>query len=178
MNSRIKFSVTGVWMAVLVSALQPVQAQRLLNPIPAPVGENRPRGFDNRTHNHVHNPAYTPYTNEVRIVHVVPAPRQPVQGYWHHGVRHGRWGWWWVVGPRWTYYEYPIYPEPPNTQVLVQQAMPTVVLPSVQTLPLPTVSNVTQNWYYCAPVKTYYPYVPTCSEPWTVVPATPPDAPR
>jgi hypothetical protein len=29
-------------------------------------------------------------------------------------------------------------------------------------------------WYYCASKQGYYPYVPSCPEPWVPVPARPP----
>src|SRR3954462_7333444 len=48
-------------------------------------------------------------------------------GRWIHDRHSGRLGWWWVVGPRWTWYERPhtffVQPAPP---VVIQQAPPVV----------------------------------------------------
>ena len=59
-----------------------------------------------------------------------------------------------------TYVEAP--GSPPPVQAAPQAAPPAAAPAS------PSV------WYYCAPTKTYYPYVQTCAEAWKTVPASPP----
>lgn len=76
-------------------------------------------------------------------------------GHWAHGHHGGQLGWWWVVGPSWYYYPAPVYPYP---------AAPWV--PSEVLVPV-------QYWYFCQPLRGYYPNVSACPIPWTVVPATP-----
>lgn len=93
-------------------------------------------------------------------------------GYWRHGIHDGRDGWWWVVAGLWYFYPEVIrpYPDPYTPPVVVVQP-PAPREPAAPVTPLPA---PTQNWYYCASAKSYYPYVPTCPEEWQVVPATPP----
>ncbi|MGH8460393.1 MAG: hypothetical protein ACRESS_02185 [Stenotrophobium sp.] len=81
-------------------------------------------------------------------------------GYWHRGWYGPRYGWWWVVGPSWYYYDAPIYPYPGYT--VVQTA--------------PSGPPPTQYWYRCEQPAGYYPYVAQCPGGWTAVPATPPPA--
>lgn len=86
-------------------------------------------------------------------------------GTWVHDRHDGRFGWWWVAAGMWYFYPAPVYPYPdpytPPVVTVIQQ-------PSVQAqAPLP-------YWYYCASLKTYYPYVPSCPEAWRTVPAQPP----
>lgn len=99
-----------------------------------------------------------------------PRDRAPVHwdhGYWHHGWYSGRMGWWWVVGPSWYYYDYPIYPywwgPYSHTQVVVVEE------------PQPSGPPPTPYWYWCNDPKGYYPYVAQCPTGWTPVPAVPPD---
>lgn len=77
-------------------------------------------------------------------------------GHWAHGHHAGRLGWWWVVGPSWYYYPAPIYPYPAAS----------LIAPGV--LPAPV-----QYWYYCEPLRGYYPNVSACPGLWQAVPATP-----
>lgn len=84
------------------------------------------------------------------------------RGSWHHGHRHGRVGWWWVVGPSWYFYSGPVYPYP-------DPYVPPVVVISH------TVSDDTRYWYYCEDVDDYYPYVEECASEWIPVPAEPED---
>ncbi|HWP76380.1 MAG TPA: hypothetical protein VNU03_17810 [Methylomirabilota bacterium] len=77
---------------------------------------------------------------------------------WHGGVFIDV-GPWWIPPPR--YYVAPppaVIVEPPP--VYVQQA--------------PTQPAQESYWYYCASKQGYYPYVPSCPEPWVPVPARPP----
>ena len=71
-------------------------------------------------------------------------------GRWFEGRHRERSGWWWIVGPTWYYYPAPIYPYP-------DPYVPPAVAPT---------SGV---WYYCRPLRAYYPYVPSCPTPWQVV---------
>lgn len=85
-------------------------------------------------------------------------------GHWAHGWHGPRYGWWWIVGPTWFYYNVPVYPYPP-----VYTAPPVIVQPSAPTGPPPA-----QYWYYCHEPSGYYPYVTHCPGGWQAVPATPP----
>ena len=49
------------------------------------------------------------------------------RGHWHHGSHHSRFGWWWVIGPRWYFYPQPTYPYPPEI----------VVIPAPSPVPVP-----------------------------------------
>jgi hypothetical protein len=99
-------------------------------------------------------------------------------GHWIHSRHDGRFGWWWVVGPAtgaalWYSYANPVYPypdpyAPPTTVVIDTPAAPPPV--TYQAAPLPAQPA---NWYYCESRQNYYPYVPTCPEPWKSVPAKP-----
>lgn len=85
-------------------------------------------------------------------------------GSWHHGHRHGRSGWWWVVGPSWYFYPGPVYPYP-NPYI-----PPAVVYETV-------VVDTSDYWYYCEHPEGYYPYVEACNQDWIRVPAQPDEAP-
>ena len=93
-------------------------------------------------------------------------------GQWRHGWHGDRLGWWWVVGGLWFFYPQPIYPYPdPYTPPIEVESAPPVVIQQA-----PPSSQPPQYWYYCESAKGYYPYVPSCSEGWKKVPATPPGA--
>lgn len=106
-------------------------------------------------------------------------------GRWEHSHRHGRLGWWWVVGGAWYVYANPIYPHPDpyrppviiqnNPPVVIQQSPPLVVAPQIEQPPSNPAPGLQQSpyWYYCEPSQTYYPYVASCEIPWKPVPATP-----
>lgn len=97
----------------------------------------------------------------------------PCLAFAHHG--HARFGFY--IGPGYYYpptYYYPppvYYPSPP---VVIQSSPPVYVeKPTTQNNPVsPTQAG---DWFYCAPSKTYYPYVKECAETWQKVPATPPN---
>jgi hypothetical protein len=107
---------------------------------------------------------------DIRYFHDRDLPRWR-SGHWHHGYHDGRLGWWWIVAGLWYFYPQRVadYPDPytPPPVVVVQQTAP-----APSTAPPPS-----QYWYYCAPEKGYYPYVPSCPGGWTMVPALPPGAP-
>ncbi len=75
-------------------------------------------------------------------------------------------------GPSWpgywgpsVVYTAPVYTPPP---VVVQQSPPVYIeRPSAE-------PPATAYWYYCAPTKSYYPYVSDCAEAWQRVPPVPP----
>lgn len=98
-------------------------------------------------------------------------------GGWRHGSHGGRVGWWWVIGGLWYFYPQPVYPYPdpyrPPVVVIEQAAPPPVVMQAPVASAPPT-----QFWYYCEPVRGYYPYVASCPSGWRTVPATPPGAPQ
>lgn len=104
--------------------------------------------------------------------HPPPPPRIIVgwdHGYWHHGWYGPRFGWWWVVGPSWYFYDAPYYgPWEPRrrTRVIVEE------------VPRRAGPPPAASWYWCNDPRGYYPYVAQCPGGWTAVPATPPDAPR
>ena len=69
-------------------------------------------------------------------------------GRWQHLSHGGRFGWWWVVGPDWYFYDTPVYP------------YPDVYTP---------VGRPFGWWYWCDFSQEYYPYVTTCPVPWESV---------
>jgi len=104
-------------------------------------------------------------------------------GHWIHDRHEGRLGWWWVVGPAWTFYPrpYPVYVTPAPQTVIVEQpaAQPQVVMaappaPQAMTAP-PAPAQVIPVMYYCRATETYYPETMTCPGGWsTSVAGTPP----
>ncbi len=109
-----------------------------------------------------------------------------------HGGDHGGGpGWWglglglglgWEIGrisgpyyyPPYPVYYYPApqyyYPAPPPA-VIIQSPPATMPVPAAAASPT---TPSAPNWYYCPPLKGYYPQVRTCPEPWHMVPGTPP----
>jgi hypothetical protein len=87
-------------------------------------------------------------------------------GHWVHDWHGNHFGWWWVVGGAWVFFNAPVYPAPdpyvPPT-VVVQQQAPAVVGAAPPSY-----------WYYCASAQNYYPYVASCPMGWEQVPATAP----
>ena len=90
------------------------------------------------------------------------------RGHWSHDWHDNHFGWWWVVGGAWVFFNAPVYPYPdpyvPST-VIVQQAPPPDAPPAGAPAPA--------YWYYCASAQNYYPYVTQCPMGWEQVPATP-----
>ena len=96
----------------------------------------------------------------------------------HHGGNH--WSGSFVIGVPWfagpypygypySYgysYPYGFYDPYPRDVVVLQQPQAVTAAPSG---PPPA-----QYWYYCDSAHGYYPYIPSCPEPWRAVPATPP----
>lgn len=73
-------------------------------------------------------------------------------------------GWPGYWGPS-VVYSAPLYTSPP---VVVQSSPPVYIeRPSAE----PPASAF---WYYCAPTRSYYPYVSDCAEAWQRVPPVPP----
>jgi hypothetical protein len=68
-------------------------------------------------------------------------------GYWWHGWRGGRVGWWWYAGGFWYWYASPIYPYPGY--------VPDYYLGGGYPAP----SSV---WWFCDNPPGYYPYVRGC----------------
>jgi hypothetical protein len=89
---------------------------------------------------------------------VAAAPATEAHVRWYGGVYVG-------VGPYWWPYPYGWYPGP------YYYGYPPVVRvePPAVYVEMPPPQHY---WYYCAPSQAYYPYVPTCTEPWIKVPAT------
>ena len=89
------------------------------------------------------------------------------------------------VGPGYYYPHYYGYPYPyyyPPAPVVVQQPQVYIeqtpvnqpVPVAIPTQQAPAVQAATADWYYCAPTKTYFPYVKECAEAWIRVTPTPP----
>ena len=96
-------------------------------------------------------------------------------GAWRHARHQGRLGWWWVVGGSWYFYSQPVYPypDPYIPPVVITQSDPVEPAPAIIVAP----AAASQSWYFCVSSDSYYPYVASCPEGWTTVPATPPDKP-
>ena len=94
-------------------------------------------------------------------------------GHWIHDWHDNHFGWWWVVGGAWVFFNAPAYPYPdpyvPST-VIVEQ---TPVQPA-EAVPAAPPAPAAAYWYYCASAQNYYPYVTQCPVGWEQVPATPP----
>jgi hypothetical protein len=91
-------------------------------------------------------------------------------GYWHNGWYGGRFGWWWIAGGSWYWYNAPVYPYP--------SAVSEVYVTPPATVALPQAAQAPQMWYYCDNPAGYYPYVQTCGQPFRpVVPTAPQAAP-
>ena len=80
-------------------------------------------------------------------------------GYWWHGWRGGRLGWWWCADGDWYWYAAPIYPYP---DVVADDYVP-------GDYPGPSAPM----WYYCYDPPGYYPWVRACAAPWRPIPANP-----
>jgi hypothetical protein len=91
----------------------------------------------------------------VLVAVVAAAPALEARVIWHGGVYVGVAPFWW------TPYPYGWYPGP-------YSYYPPVVIVE----PPPVYVELPQDWYYCAPTQTYYPYVQTCTEPWIKVRAS------
>jgi len=78
-------------------------------------------------------------------------------GFWWHGFRGGRIGWWWFTDGFWYWYDNPVYPYP--------DYVGDYYVPSEAYAP------PGQVWYYCSAPAGYYPYVHACPTGWRVVPA-------
>jgi hypothetical protein len=71
------------------------------------------------------------------------------KGFWWHGGRGRRLGWWWIVGPAWFWYPAAIYPYP---DFYTPPYLPPGYL------------------YWCDFYMSYYPDIPDCPAGWQVVP--------
>lgn len=100
-------------------------------------------------------------------------------GRWRQEWHNGRFGWWWMVGGVWYFYERPVYPYPlvvPEvTYVEPPVAAPVVVVPAMPAPPPPVAVAPAgpppqQFWYYCDNPPGYYPYVATCNGNYREVP--------
>jgi hypothetical protein len=78
------------------------------------------------------------------------------------------------IGPWWEPYPHPYWWYPPpyyyhyyTPPVVIEQ--PPVYIERTPEPPAPPAAY----WYYCESAKVYYPSVPTCPEPWVLVPPRP-----
>lgn len=69
-------------------------------------------------------------------------------GGWRHENHGGRFGWWWVVGPDWYFFDEPVYPYPDLYTPLGEPI---------------------GWWYWCDAYNEYYPYVTYCPVEWEAV---------
>ncbi len=116
-------------------------------------------------------------------------------GRWRHTWWHGRYGWWWNVGPSWYFYDAPVYPYP-------TEVSPTYYDdenyddddqggyddqggqggyddqgpgPGQQDMGPGYGGGGPGVWYHCNKPEGYYPYVKNCRSGWEQVPAQPND---
>ncbi|HTT96824.1 MAG TPA: hypothetical protein VMF58_02155 [Rhizomicrobium sp.] len=130
--------------------------------------------------------------------HFTPAEhRWWVGGRWRHTWWHGRYGWWWNVGPSWYFYDAPAYPYPGyvsdtyyddenyddddqggyGDQGGYDQGGPGDQGGYDQGGPGyggPGGGYGGGVWYHCSSPEGYYPYVKNCRN-WEQVPAQPSD---
>lgn len=92
-------------------------------------------------------------------------------GHWVHDWHDNHFGWWWIVGGAWVFFNAPIYPYPdpyvPSTVIVQETPPPAPAAP-------PAAGPAPAYWYYCASAQNYYPYVTQCPVGWEQVPAMPP----
>jgi hypothetical protein len=86
------------------------------------------------------------------------------RGFHHHGFHGAFFGGFAFDDPYWgypyPYYAYPYgYPGPVPLTAVPPQTMPAAAPQSF--------------WYFCQSLNAYYPYVPSCPEPWRQVATTP-----
>jgi hypothetical protein len=86
-------------------------------------------------------------------------------GFWWHGFRGSRLGWWWFTDGFWYWYDAPIYPYP--------EFVADYDLPGDSYGPGDPPGPV---WYYCYNPAGYYPTVHACPSGWRVVPGQWPEA--
>jgi hypothetical protein len=115
--------------------------------------------------------------------HFTPAERHWWGGgRWRHTSWHGRFGWWWNVGPAWYFYDAPVYPYPEYVSPTYDDDE------NYDDEDQGGYDN--QNgggqdmgpgyggagaWYHCNKPEGYYPYVKECRSGWEQVPANPSD---
>lgn len=82
-----------------------------------------------------------------------------------------------------AYYSPYYYPPPvyyPQAPVIIQQQAPVYVEqipaapPAPVAQPMQPAQQLSNDWFYCASSKTYYPYTKDCPEPWQRVSPVPP----
>jgi hypothetical protein len=78
-------------------------------------------------------------------------------GFWWHGFRGGRIGWWWFTDGFWYWYDSPVYPYPGYVADYY--------------VPGEEYGDPGPVWYFCNYPAGYYPYVHACPTGWRVVPA-------
>jgi hypothetical protein len=81
-------------------------------------------------------------------------------GFWWHGYRGSRFGWWWFTDGFWYWYDAPSYPYPDD---VADYSVPG----EEYAAPGAPVA------YYCYSPAGYYPTVPACPSGWRVVPSNP-----
>ncbi|GGY16304.1 hypothetical protein [Paludibacterium paludis] len=91
-------------------------------------------------------------------------------GHWLHGDYRGRFGWWWVSGGVWFFYNAPVYPYPDPYAPSAPMPAPTPPVPPSPPEPESPATAV-RVWYFCPARKQYYPYVSECPGGWRPAPA-------
>jgi hypothetical protein len=95
-------------------------------------------------------------------------------GFWWHGFRGGRLGWWWFTDGFWYWYDAPAYPYP---GVVADYYVPGEEYgpdegpaPDYGPPGGPNSSPSGHPFYYCYKPAGYYPRIPACPSGWRVVP--------
>ena len=131
--------------------------------------------------------------------HFTPAERHWWGGgHWRHTWWHGRYGWWWNVGPSWYFYDAPVYPYPDyvsptyyddenyddedqgayDDQGYDDQGYDDQGYGDQydgQDMGPGYGGGGPGTWYHCSKPEGYYPYVKECRNGWEEVPASPSD---
>ena len=101
-------------------------------------------------------------------------------GSWRHQEYRGRFGYWYVVGGMWYFYETPVYPYPLIVPEIAYEVPVQAPVEQVVVEPSPKFKPQIQAnvWYYCDDPAGYSPYVTSCPSGWHTVPAKGPTPPR
>jgi hypothetical protein len=106
-------------------------------------------------------------------------------GRWRHTWWHGRYGWWWNVGPAWYFYDAPVYPYPTyvSPEYYDEDAYDDSGYDDDESFDddsgydqgaaPPDQYDGGGSWYHCSNPEGYYPYVKSCKNGWEQVPASP-----
>lgn len=133
-NARPRLKKTTLALAIAATLMSSMA-------IPAMARDNDHDGRRDIRWNDVRHDNGHHYGQRARVVR--PAPHYRVyedrawhKGRWMHTRYNGRYGWWWVVGNDWRYYNAPVYPYPVNPYASeVVYAPPVVIAPPPEPSP-------------------------------------------